>query len=52
MNCEKKKYSSQEIFEHLPVLKALRIMAVPTIMSQIIVLIYKYGRYFLCKQSQ
>lgn len=46
MNCEKEKYSSQEIFEHLPVLKALRIMAVPTIMSQIIVLIYNMADTF------
>ena len=52
MNCEKEKYSSQEIFEHLPVLKALRIMAVPTIMSQIIVLIYNMAdTFYVCRAN-
>ena len=52
MNCEKEKYSSQEIFEHLPVLKALRIMAVPPIMSQIIVLIYNMAdTFYVCRAN-
>ena len=34
------KYSRKEIFETLPIPKAVRIMALPTIFSQIIVLIY------------
>lgn len=46
INCKKRKYNSQEIFEHLPVLKTLRIMAIPTVMSQIIVLIYNMADTF------
>ncbi len=38
--------SSKEIFEKLPVLKAIRIMAIPTIFSQIIVLIYNLADTF------
>lgn len=37
---------SREIFEKLPVLKSIRIMAVPTIFSQIIVLIYNLADTF------
>jgi len=37
---------SKEIFEKLPVLKAIRIMAVPTIFSQIIILIYNLADTF------
>ena len=40
------KLDSNEIFEKLPVLKAIRIMAVPTIFSQIIVLIYNLADTF------
>jgi len=40
------KADSKEIFEELPVLKALRIMAVPTIFSQIIILIYNLADTF------
>jgi len=40
------KASSREIFETLPILKSIRIMAVPTIFSQIIVLIYNLADTF------
>ena len=40
------KVSSIEIFEKLPVPKAVRIMAVPTIISQLIVLIYNMADTF------
>lgn len=38
--------SSKDIFEKLPVLKAIKIMAVPTIFSQIIILIYNLADTF------
>lgn len=38
--------NSKEIFEKLPVLKAIRIMAIPTIFSQIIVLVYNLADTF------
>lgn len=40
------KANSKEIFEKMPVLKAIRMMAVPTIFSQIIVLIYNLADTF------
>lgn len=40
------KYKTNEIFETMPVLKAIRIMAIPTIFSQIIVLIYNLADTF------
>lgn len=40
------KTNSKEIFEELPILKAIRIMAVPTIFSQIIILIYNLADTF------
>lgn len=40
------KADSKEIFEKLPVLKAIEIMAVPTIFSQIIILIYNLADTF------
>lgn len=40
------KADSKEIFEKMPVLKAIRIMAIPTIFSQIIVLIYNLADTF------
>ncbi len=46
MNIRKQNYDSTEIFESLPVLEALRIMAVPTILSQIIILIYNMADTF------
>jgi len=45
------KADSKEIFEKLPVLKAIRIMAVPTIFSQIIVLIYNIADTFFVGQT-
>lgn len=41
-----KKYNTIEIFERLPVPQAVRIMAVPTIMGQLIVLIYNMADTF------
>lgn len=41
------KFDSNEIFERLPILKSIRIMAVPTIFSQIVVLIYNLADTFL-----
>ena len=41
-----KKTDSREIFESLPIGKALRLMAVPTVISQIIVLIYNLADTF------
>lgn len=38
--------NSKEIFEQMPILKAIRTMAVPTIFSQIIVLIYNLADTF------
>ena len=40
------KANSKEIFEKMPVLKAIRIMAIPTIFSQIIILIYNLADTF------
>lgn len=40
------KENSKEIFEKMPVLKAIRIMAIPTIFSQIIILIYNLADTF------
>lgn len=40
------KTNSKETFEELPILKAIRIMAVPTIFSQIIILIYNLADTF------
>lgn len=42
----KQKYGSREIFEELPVMRALRTMMMPTIISQIIVLIYNMADTF------
>lgn len=42
----KKETEGKEIFESLPVARALRMMAVPTIMSQIVVLIYNMADTF------
>ncbi|WP_314724557.1 MATE family efflux transporter [Enterocloster bolteae] len=42
----KQKLERREIFENLPVPKALKIMAVPTIISQIIVLVYNLADTF------
>lgn len=42
----KKKADSKEIFESLPVSKALRAMAIPTVVGQIIVLIYNLADTF------
>ena len=41
-----KRTDSREIFESLPIGKALRLMAVPTVISQIIVLIYNLADTF------
>lgn len=40
------KYSTTDIFENLPVARAVRTMAVPTIMGQLIVLIYNMADTF------
>ena len=42
----KSRYSTTDIFENLPVPQAVRIMAVPTIMGQLIVLIYNMADTF------
>lgn len=47
----KKKIDSKEIFESLPISKALRTMAVPTVVSQIIVLIYNLADTFYVGQT-
>ena len=41
-----RKYNTIDIFEHLPVPRAVRTMAVPTIMGQLIVLIYNIADTF------
>ena len=41
-----RKYSNTEIFESLPVAEAVRVMAVPAIISQLIVLIYNIADTF------
>lgn len=46
-----RKTDSKEIFESLPVSKALRIMALPTVVSQIIVLIYNLADTFYVGQT-
>ena len=46
------KADSKEIFEKLPVLKAIQLMAVPTIFSQIIILVYNLAdTYFVGKTN-
>ena len=46
------KVSNIEIFEELPVPRAVRIMAVPTIISQLIVLIYNMSAAVIkCKKK-
>ena len=47
----KLKTDSKEIFESLPVSKALRTMAIPTVVSQIIVLIYNLADTFYVGQT-
>ena len=46
-----KKTDSKEIFESLPISKALKTMAVPTVVSQIIVLIYNLADTFYVGQT-
>lgn len=46
-----RKADSREIFESLPISKALRTMALPTIVSQIIVLIYNLADTFYVGQT-
>ena len=46
------KETNKELFETMPVAKAVRIMAVPTIMGQLIVLIYNMAdTYFIGKTN-
>lgn len=47
----KQKLESREIFETLPIPKALKAMAVPTVISQIIVLIYNLADTFYVGQT-
>ncbi len=48
---EKMKSDQNEVFESLPVVKALRIMIVPSVISQLIVLIYNMADTFYVGQT-
>ena len=44
---ETKAVNQEAVFEKLPVPSALRVMVVPAVVSQLIVLIYNMGRHLL-----